>query len=207
MKWLEAGRLCAAFCAAVGLDLLSGCNPGAAPVSTALVPVTVSPSAASDSEGGQTMSFTLGSTAFRQGEAIPSKYTCDGDNVSVPLQWADPPVGTRSFAITVEDPDAPSGTFVHWVIYNIPANSRDLPEDGASEANLPEGSQNGANSARRTGYMGPCPPSGTHRYVFRLYALDTTLNLNAGATKDQLLKAMQGHTLADAELMGTYTRK
>ncbi|MCL5998562.1 MAG: YbhB/YbcL family Raf kinase inhibitor-like protein [Chloroflexi bacterium] len=152
------------------------------------------------------MSLALGSPVFRAGNAIPAKYTCDGDNVSVPLQWADPPEGTASFAIIVDDPDAPSGTFVHWVLYNLPADARDLPEGVATDATLLDGSRNGTNSARRSGYMGPCPPSGTHHYYFKLYALDTTPNLGAGATKDQLLQAIQGHILAEATLIGTYSK-
>jgi len=152
-------------------------------------------------------SLVLTSTVFTQGKGIPGKYTCDGDNVSVPLQWTDPPLGTKSFALITDDPDAPSGTFVHWVIYNLPSQARGLPEAVKADAILPDGSRNGQNSARRSGYMGPCPPSGTHRYFFKLYALDAMLTLSTGATKDQLLKAMQGHILAQAELMGTYSRK
>ncbi|HEY3340525.1 MAG TPA: YbhB/YbcL family Raf kinase inhibitor-like protein [Anaerolineae bacterium] len=153
------------------------------------------------------MSFTLASTAFHNEQPIPSKYTCDGEDVSVPLQWADQPANTTSFALIMDDPDAPSGTYVHWVIYNLPANSRALAESIPLDATLTDGSLNGQNSAKRSGYTGPCPPNGKHRYFFKLYALDLLLTLTPGATKDQLLGAMQGHVLAQAELMGTYQRK
>ena len=153
------------------------------------------------------MAFELTSTAFGQGEPIPRRYTCDGEDISPPLQWSDPPQGTQSFALIADDPDAPMGTWVHWVLYNIPAQARGLPEAVSSDAELPDGSRHGQNSWRRLGYGGPCPPSGTHRYFFKLYALDAQLDLAAGANKKQLLRAMEGHVLAQAELMGTYTRR
>ena len=158
------------------------------------------------SQGVNPMSMTLASVAFRHQQPIPAKYTCSGDNVSVPLQWADPPDGTQSFALIMDDPDAPSGTYVHWVIYNLPAGTRALAENVPADATLPDGSMNGQNSARRSGYTGPCPPSGTHHYFFKLYALNTLLSLKPGATKEQLLSAMQGHILMQTELMGTYQR-
>jgi hypothetical protein len=149
------------------------------------------------------MTFTLISSAFAQGQPIPRKYTCDGEDISPPLRWNDPPDGTQSFALIADDPDAPVGTWVHWVLYNLPANGRDLPE----RAGLPPGSQEGRNSWKRLGYGGPCPPSGTHRYFFKLYALNTKLNLAAGADKPQLLRAMAGHILTQAETMGVYSRR
>jgi Raf kinase inhibitor-like YbhB/YbcL family protein len=152
---------------------------------------------------GPTMSFALTSSAFAQGQPIPVKYTCDGQSVSPPLQWDVPPTNTQSLALIMDDPDAPSGTFVHWVLYNLPADLRDLPE----EATLPAGSQVGQNGTKRPQYTGPCPPSGTHRYFFKLYALDTPLTLPNGADKSQLLTTMQGHILGQAELMGTYAKK
>jgi Raf kinase inhibitor-like YbhB/YbcL family protein len=152
------------------------------------------------------MSLTLTSVAFHNEQPIPAKFTCDGDNVSVPLQWTDPPANTKSLALIMDDPDAPSGTYVHWVIYNLPANLRALEENAPTDATLKDGSLNGQNSARRSGYTGPCPPNGRHRYYFKLYALDATLALRPGATKDQLLGAMQGHILAQAQLMGTFQR-
>jgi len=153
------------------------------------------------------MAFQLTSSAFGAGQAIPAKYTCTGQDVSPPLSWTDPPPGTQSLALIMDDPDAPAGVWVHWVIYNLPVTSRGLPEAvPARQPELPDGSRQGVNSWNRSGYGGPCPPSGTHRYVFKLYALDTVLSLPAVASKAQLLNAMQGHILAQAELMGTYAK-
>jgi Raf kinase inhibitor-like YbhB/YbcL family protein len=152
------------------------------------------------------MAFQLTSTAFKHGETIPRKYSCDGQDISPPLAWGDPPQGTQSFALIMDDPDAPAGVWVHWVLYNLPAGSRGLPEAVPPDAQLADGSRQGKNSWGRVGYGGPCPPRGTHRYFFKLYALDRALDLAAGATKEQLLKAMEGHILAQTELMGKYTR-
>lgn len=149
------------------------------------------------------MTFALTSSAFAQGERIPTKYTCDGEDSSPPLQWRNPPPGTQSFALIMDDPDAPVGTWIHWVLFNLIADIQELPE----QATLPAGAQDGKNSWGRTGYGGPCPPSGTHRYFFKLYALDTTVNLTASPDKAQLLRAMEGHILAQAEVMGTYSRR
>ena len=152
------------------------------------------------------MTLSITSTAFAQGQPIPATYSCDGKSVSPPLSWSGAPAGTQSFALIMDDPDAPLGTFVHWVIYNIPASAGGLPEAFSKDARLPDGTLQGSNGAGRVGYTGPCPPGGTHRYFFKLYALDTTLEIS-GASKDQLLQAMQGHVLAQGELMGTFTRK
>jgi Raf kinase inhibitor-like YbhB/YbcL family protein len=152
------------------------------------------------------MPFELTSAAFGPGEPIPPQHTCDGDDLSPPLGWTDPPSGTQSFALICDDLDAPGGIWVHWVLYNLPAGARELTEAVPADADLPDGSRHGENSWRRLGYGGPCPPSGTHRYVFTLYALDTALDLAAGASKEQLLQAMADHTLTQTELMGTYTR-
>jgi Raf kinase inhibitor-like YbhB/YbcL family protein len=157
--------------------------------------------------GGAATDFNITSPAFANGGAIPSKYTCDGGDISPPLQWTGPPPGTASLALIADDPDAPAGTWVHWVVYNLPADLISLPEAVPAGAELPQGGLHGQNSWKRTDYGGPCPPGGTHRYFFKLYALDTLLELNSGATKAQVLKAMQGHVLAQAELMGTYARK
>jgi len=154
------------------------------------------------------MSLVLKSDAFVNGQSIPAKYSCIGKNVSPALNWSDPPAGTQSFALIVDDPDAPMGTWVHWVLFNIPAGQRSLAED------LPVTGKNdgagaiyfGENSSGNTRYDGPCPPSGTHRYYFKLYALDTLVDLLPGATKEELLKAMQGHILAQGELMGTFSK-
>lgn len=186
---------------AFGTLVLSGCISKPSPVVEEVTP-SVPPE-----KGGPAVAFELTSTAFGQGEPIPRRYTCDGEDISPPLSWSDPPQGTQSFALIADDPDAPMGTWVHWVLYNIPADARSLPEAVPSDAELPDGSRNGRNSWRRLGYGGPCPPSGTHRYFFKLYALDAQLDLKAGASKEQLLRAMEGHALAQAELMGTYTRR
>jgi hypothetical protein len=144
------------------------------------------------------------STAFSEGGNIPRQYTCDGANISPPLAWKDVPAGAQSLALVVADPDAPSGTFYHWVIFNLPAGSTGLPE--ALPAAGTAGAVQGTSSFRRPGYGGPCPPSGVHRYYFTLYALDTRLGLQARATASDLQAAMQGHVLAQARLMGRYRR-
>jgi hypothetical protein len=146
------------------------------------------------------------SSAFNEGEMIPGKYTCDGADVSPPLKWGALPSGTKSLALICDDPDAPVGTWVHWVYYDIPAGSESLPEKVAPEKHPAGGGTQGLNDFRKIGYGGPCPPGGTHRYYFKLYALDTTLNLSPGATKKQLLKAMENHIIGKAQLMGKYKR-
>ncbi len=147
------------------------------------------------------------SQAFEAGGMIPAKHTCDGPNVSSPLRWADPPAGVKSYALIADDPDAPVGTWVHWVLWNIPADARGLEENLPKTAALPNGAQQGTTDFRRVGYGGPCPSSGTHRYFFKLYALDTMLELPASTTKRNLEGAMQGHILGQGELMGKYRRR
>jgi Raf kinase inhibitor-like YbhB/YbcL family protein len=151
--------------------------------------------------------FDLSSSVFEPGEALHSRYSCDGDNISPPLLWANAPEGTQSYALIMDDPDAPGGTFVHWVLFNIPAEADSLGENITHEYVLTNSSRQGVNSWGSLGYGGPCPPDGTHRYIFTLYAVDTLLDLDPGATKQQLLEAVEGHVLADAELVGTYTRE
>jgi len=146
------------------------------------------------------------SSAFGSGEMIPAKYTCDGADFSPQLEWSGSPAGTKSFALICDDPDAPMGTWVHWVIYDIPPTATMLAEGITREKDLPGGGTQGINDFRKIGYGGPCPPGGTHRYFFKLYALDSELGLKPGVTKDQLLKAMRGHILGEAQLMGTYRR-
>jgi Raf kinase inhibitor-like YbhB/YbcL family protein len=153
------------------------------------------------------MSLVLTSTAFQDGEAIPSKYTCDGHDVSPPLAWSAPPNGTKSLALINDDPDAPMGTWVHWVVYNLPASVRQLPEAFPADKERPDGTRQGRTDFGRIGYGGPCPPSGTHRYIFKLYALDMVLSLGPGATKADVEAALQGHILTQAQLIGTYRRK
>ena len=154
------------------------------------------------------LSLTLTSTAFDSGGVIPVEYTCEGENVSPPLRWSDPPQGTRSWALICDDPDAPAKTWVHWVLFNLPAETRRL-ERGVPEApELENGARHGKNDFGRTGYGGPCPPPGKpHRYFFKLYALDKVVDLKPGVSKSRLLDEMEGHILARGELMGTFSRK
>jgi Raf kinase inhibitor-like YbhB/YbcL family protein len=149
----------------------------------------------------------LTSAAFQQGAEIPRKHTCDGSDLSPPLRWANLPAGTKAFAFIVDDPDAPGGTWVHWVIYDLPPDAKELAEGTAKTETLPNGAKNGVNDFRKVGYGGPCPPPGPpHRYYFKLYALDALTNLKPRATKQQLLDAMKGRVLDQAELMGRYKR-
>lgn len=151
--------------------------------------------------------FELRAIAFQPGGDIPRRFTCDGPDVSPALRWTEPPAGTESFALIADDPDAPSGTWVHWAAYDLPATWRELPEGIAKIKEIPGGARQGSNDFPRIGYGGPCPPPGkAHRYFFKLYALDKKLDLKAGATKQDLEQAMKGHILAQAELMGRYHR-
>jgi len=157
------------------------------------------------------MSFTITSPSFAHQGEIPSKFTCEGDDVSPALSWSGIPAGTKSLALIVDDPDAPDPkapkiTWVHWVLYNIPASATGLPE-AVTPAALPAGAQQGTNNWNRTGYGGPCPPIGRHRYFHKLYALDSELKGLGAATKDALEKAMEGHILGKAEVVGTYIKK
>lgn len=148
----------------------------------------------------------LESTAFTVNGMIPSQYTCDGQDISPPLSWDAPPTGTQSLALIVDDPDAPGQIFVHWVLYDLPPELDQLPQSAAAQDTLPGGGTQGKNDFGKLGYGGPCPPSGIHRYFFKLYALDRELGLKSGATKAQLEAAMNGHILAAAELIGRYAR-
>ena len=152
------------------------------------------------------MDIIIKSPAFVPGGKIPGKYTCDGMDISPPLTWTSGPEGTKTFALICDDPDAPMGTWVHWVLFNLPADITEFRENVPPERELESGAKQGMNDFRKIGYGGPCPPSGTHRYFFKLYALDTEINLEAGATKSELLRAMEGHILAEAQLMGRYER-
>jgi Raf kinase inhibitor-like YbhB/YbcL family protein len=147
------------------------------------------------------------SSAFADRSAIPKQHTCQGENSSPDLKWSAPPEGTKSLALIVDDPDAPAGTWVHWVLWNLPPTLRGLPEGIATNESLPDGTRQGVNDFKRIGYGGPCPPPGkAHRYFFKLYALDSSLELQASSTKAQLERAMQKHILEQAELVGTYQR-
>jgi Raf kinase inhibitor-like YbhB/YbcL family protein len=152
------------------------------------------------------MELKLKSAAFKEGQTIPRQYTCDGVNVSPPLEWSGAPKNAKTIAIIADDPDAPRGTWVHWVLYNLPAENIGLVENLAATETLKAGGFQGKNDFDKIGYGGPCPPSGTHRYFFKIYAVDAELPLPAGATKAELEKAMQGHIVAQGQLMGTYSR-
>ena len=153
------------------------------------------------------MVLSVSSAAFQEGERIPSKYTCQGQDVSPPLAWSESPVGTQSFALIMDDPDAPGSVFTHWVLFNIPSDSHELPEAVPTQDQLPSGALQGKNDFGRIGYGGPCPPPGRpHRYQFTIYALDQPLGLKAGSSKRQVLDAMQHHILAQHQLTGMYQR-
>ncbi len=160
-----------------------------------------------EKKGGKIMKMILTSPAFQPGGMIPPKYTCDGNDVSPALAWSGIPDGTRSIAIICDDPDAPGGDWVHWVIFNIPPDATGLPE-AQSEGRNPGGNlRQGINDFGNPGYGGPCPPGGVHRYYFKIYALDTFIDQPGGCTKKQLLAAMKDHVIAAGELMGRYTRR
>ncbi len=157
--------------------------------------------------GNSQAALTITSTAFATGGNIPVEYTCQGQNISPPLDWDQGPTETASFALIVDDPDAPSGVYTHWVIYNLPSDARSLPMAVPNENQLPDGAIQGNNSSGKIGYSGPCPPPGKiHHYRFTLYALDSYLNLAAGASKQELLKVIEGHVLAQEQLIGLYQR-
>jgi len=153
------------------------------------------------------MALQLTSSAFNEGGTIPTKHTCSGEDISPPLSWSDAPAGTKSFALIVDDPDAPVGVWVHWVLFNIPPDRVSLPGGIVKAETAPGFGIQGKNDFRRLGYGGPCPPPGKpHRYFFKLYALDTILNLNPGCSKAEVERAIQGHILAQAQLMGKFGR-
>ena len=152
------------------------------------------------------MAMQMASKAFQDGAAIPQKYTCEGEDISPALEWTSVPDEAMTLALISDDPDAPDGTWVHWVLYNVPAHILEIAENLPREGQLENGIMQGQNDFKNIGYGGPCPPSGTHRYVFKLFALDKELELQPGATKRQLLQAMEGHILDRAQFMGTYSK-
>lgn len=170
-------------------------------------PYTQSKQTTQQEQGGEKMEIKITSPVFEDGGTIPAKYTCDGDNVSPPLNWGAVPNTTKSIALICDDPDAPMGTWVHWVLFNLPADTTKLSENIPPDKTLANGARQGTNDFRKIGYGGPCPPSGTHRYFFKIYAIDTVLDLQAGATKSDLLKAIQGHILAQGQIIGKYKRQ
>ncbi len=149
----------------------------------------------------------LTSKAFDNNSTIPPKFTCDGEDISPTLSWSEPPASTKSLALICDDPDAPGKTWVHWVVYNLPPSTRSLPEAIPGGSNIPDGGLQGINDFRKLSYGGPCPPGGTHRYFFKVYALDRMLDLKSGATKAEVEAAMKGHILAEAQLIGRYRRQ
>jgi Raf kinase inhibitor-like YbhB/YbcL family protein len=155
------------------------------------------------------MNIPITSNAFQEGEEIPTKYTCDGDDFSPALSWNNVPESAQTLALICEDPDAPTGAFVHWILYNLSPTATVLAEGVPATELLPDGSVQGRNDFKRIGYGGPCPPPGdnAHRYFFRLYALDTEIRLPAGAGREEFARAIEGHILAGGHLMGTYQRK
>src|SRR5438132_168802 len=147
----------------------------------------------------------VSSTAFKEGEPIPPQHTCDGVNISPSLEWTPTP-GAKTLAIVCDDPDAPAGAFTHWLVYNLPGATMGLIENMPAQEKVAGGGIQGTNDFGKIGYGGPCPPRGTHRYFFKVYALDSELPLKPAATKDQLMKAMEGHVIAQGQLIGTYAR-
>jgi Raf kinase inhibitor-like YbhB/YbcL family protein len=158
-------------------------------------------------EEGTEMSIQVTSAVFEEGQPIPKKYTCEGPDVSPPLEWTGVPDGAKSLVLICDDPDAPMGTWVHWVLFNLPADTTGLAENVEKKATLENGTRQGVSDFKRPGYGGPCPPPGKpHRYFFKLYALDTMLDLGEGARKKDVEKEMKGRILAQGQLMGTYKR-
>jgi hypothetical protein len=158
-------------------------------------------------KGEKHMEIKITSSAFKDGDMIPAKYTCDEDDISPPLKWDTVPDGTRSIALINDDPDAPMGTWVHWVLYNLPPDKRELPENFPDDETLPDGTKQGVTDFGKTGYGGPCPPSGTHRYYFKIYALDSMIDSTTLLDKKALVEKMQGHILAQGQLMSKYKRQ
>ena len=153
------------------------------------------------------MEIKISSSAFEDGGLIPPEYTCDGQGISPPLQWEPVPEGTASIALICDDPDAPMGTFVHWVLFNLPAGTSELEGNFPDGETLPNGARQGITDFGKVGYGGPCPPSGTHRYFFKIYALDAMIDLVSVVDKPALLEAMEGHILSQGQLVGKYKRQ
>jgi len=189
----KTARLCTAVALIVWTPLL-------------LLSVSLYAAGQSQTEEGGKMTIQLTSPAFAAETPIPVKYSCRGSDISPPLAWTNVPEGVKSFALIVDDPDAPMGTWVHWVYFDLPASTRALPEAVTPGAKLPDGSVQGVGSSGDNRFHGPCPPSGRHRYYFKLYALDTMLGLPPSTKKQALLNAMKGHVLAEGQLMGYFSK-
>jgi Raf kinase inhibitor-like YbhB/YbcL family protein len=193
--------------AVVLLAALSGCNGPQAPAQPrAASDRAQAAPVASATPTEAAMAIEIKSPVFNPGGQIPPKYTCDGDDTSPPLEWTGVPAQAKSLALISDDPDAPGGDWVHWVAYDIPVSAKGFPAGAGKSSDGSVGARQGKNSWGKPGYGGPCPPSGTHRYVFKLYALDAPTGLGPGATKEELLKAMEGHILGRGELIGRYQR-
>jgi Raf kinase inhibitor-like YbhB/YbcL family protein len=172
------------------------------PVSNANLPVT------NGSQGNvSNNAMKLISPAFQDGGPIPKKYTCQGENVSPPFSFAGVPASAKSLALICDDPDAPGKTWTHWVLFNLPASTREIPEGLPRQETIANGAKQGITDFKTAGYGGPCPPSGTHRYFFKIYALDTEVKVAGGASKEQLLKAIEGHVIDEGQLIGTYQKQ
>jgi len=203
-KWLYA----------IGIaTLLSACNGStSAPLPTetseqVVTAATSTPLPPPTTVPPTSLPFQITSSGFAEAEVIPDRYACTGENLSPELTWGEPPAGTQSLALIFDDPDAPGGSWVHWVIFNMPTDQNSLPESVAPLAEHPDGSLSGSNSWNELGYGGPCPPQGsTHQYIFALFALDTVLELEAGASKQEVLIAMEGHVLAETQISGLFSR-
>jgi len=170
--------------------------------------LTVSSFTPLEAQKNDAAQLQLTSSAFAEGTSIPARYTCDDKNVSPPLKWNGVPPGAKSLVLIADDPDAPAGTWVHWVLYDLPASTTELPEDLPAEQYVPGGAKQGLNDFKKPGYGGPCPPPGkAHRYLFKIYALDEQLGLKPGATKKIVERAMEKHILGNGQLLGTYKRK
>ncbi len=195
---------------------LFGCAPALSPLAPASQPsaiqsndkpATISPSEVATITDSSNKHFTLTSPVLEAENMIPTQYSCNGKDISLPLAWGDPPEGTKSFALIMDDPDARAVAgfvWIHWVIFNLPPQTRNLPEDLPKTGTLPDGGIQGKNSFGRIGYGGPCPPSGLHHYIYKLYALDILLNASPGATSGAITLKMNGHILAQTELVTTY---
>jgi len=189
----------------LALTVVALWTAGAGP--TALARKRAGPVSPTATQGARKMAFTISSTSFPNGADIPKKFTCDGADVSPEFSWTEPPVGTQSFALIADDPDAPAGTWTHWILFDVPPATTSLPEGVSKIDELPGGERQGRNDFRKIGYNGPCPPPGKpHRYSFKLYALNGKLNLKPGASNQELEQAMQGHILGKTEWVGRYKR-
>jgi Raf kinase inhibitor-like YbhB/YbcL family protein len=198
-RYASSSRLALGFCLAL---LVVACQGGNANEGE------VSDEATAGDSPAELPLISVTSTAFAGGEVIPTAHTCDADDLSPPLAFGDLPEATSSIALICDDPDAPMGTWVHWVLYNLPAGTDSLPQGMPDDAELESGARQGITDFRRPGYGGPCPPKGKpHRYFFKVYALDTKLELTGTVGKERLVQAMEGHVLAYGELMGTYQRR